>query len=115
MATALLNKTFLPEPQSVRRQWHIVDAKDYVLGRLASRIASILVGKHKTVYAHSVDYGDFVIVVNAEKIKLTGQKLEQKYHFYHTHHPGGARIKPYKKMMTERPERILFLAVKRML
>ncbi len=119
MTTATLpyisSKTTLPTKQSIVRKWHAVDAKDQVLGRLASRIASLLMGKGKTIYTHSVDCGDFVIATNAGQVKLTGNKLNDKYHFHHTSHPGGGRNVPYKKLQKEKPERMLFLAVKRML
>lgn len=109
------NKTFLPKSDEIVRKWYVADAKDQILGRFSSRLASILTGKIKPIYIHSVDCGDFVIVINAEQIKLTGNKLDQKVSFHHTAHPGGARIIPYKKLMQEKPERALHLAVKRML
>ena len=116
MATAYLeNKTTFPKPESVVRKWLWIDAKDLVLGRLASRVASVLMGKHKPSFARSVDCGDFVIVTNVDKIKLTGNKLEGKHQFYHTGHPGGATDLPYKKLMVERPEKILQVAVDKML
>lgn len=99
----------------IRRRWHLVDSKEQVLGRLASRIATLLTGKGKTTYTHSIDCGDFVIAVNVDKIRLTGKKLEQKSAFHHTGHPGGARIEPYSKLFRDNPERALYLAVKRML
>src|SRR6185295_5190453 len=86
-----------------------------VLGRLASKVASILMGKHKPSFVRMVDCGDFVVVTNADKIKLTGNKLEDKHQFYHTGHPGGATDLPYKKLMAERPEKILQVAVDKML
>lgn len=109
------HKTFLPKPGTIRRQWYVMDAKNQVLGRLASKIAMILMGKNKTLYTHSVDCGDFIIALNVDKIKLTGDKLNQKVYFYHTAHPGGARITPYKKLYAEKPEKMLQIAVKRML
>lgn len=115
MATVLENKTFLPKPGLIGRRWFLIDAKDQVLGRLSTRIAKILMGKNKPFYTHSVDCGDFVIAVNADKIRLTGNKLDQKVYFHHTAHPGGARIIGYKKLMEEKPERALYLAVRRML
>ncbi len=108
-------KTFIPKTGSVARKWFVVDAKDQVLGRFSSEIAKILMGKNKTVYTPAVDCGDFVIAINAEKIKLTGDKLNQKVHFYHTAHPGGARITSYKKLASEKPRKMLQISVKRML
>ena len=116
MANSILqNKTTFLKPKEVVRKWVWIDAKDQVLGRLASKAASILMGKHKPTFARSVDSGDFVIVTNAGKIKLTGSKLEDKHQFYHTGHPGGATDLPYKKLMAERPEKILQVAVDKML
>ena len=108
-------KTFYPKPGATKRNWHLVNAENQVLGRLSSRIAKILTGKIKPIYTPSVDCGDFVIAVNVGKIRLTGNKVEQKIAFHHTAHPGGARFTPYKKMMAEKPERALYLAVRRML
>ena len=116
MTAALLqNKTTFPKPNEVVRKWHWIDAKDQVLGRLASKAASILMGKNKTSFARAVDCGDFVVVTNVDKIKLTGNKLEDKHAFYHTGHPGGATDLPYKKLYTERPEQMLQIAVDKML
>lgn len=119
MSTATLNvssaKTYWPPRETIRRKWFLVDVKDQVLGRLSSRIAVLLMGKEKPFYTPSVDCGDFVIAINADQVKLTGKKLEQKIEFHHTAHPGGARMTPYKKLLQEKPERLLYLAVKRML
>src|SRR3989344_1486903 len=116
MGTAILNqKTVWPTVKDLPRRWYLADAKDQVLGRLATRIASLLFGKGKPFFTPSVDCGDFVIVVNVDKMKFTGNKLEDKHIFHHTFHPGGARVETYKKLNTEKPERILFYAVKRML
>jgi large subunit ribosomal protein L13 len=116
MATALLNsRTYWPTVKSVQRGWFLFDAEGQILGRLASRIAHILMGKDKPLFTPSVDCGNFVVVVNAGKIELTGRKLEDKHLFYHTGHPGGSKVLPYKKLYQERPERILFSAVKKML
>ncbi len=108
-------KTFIPKAGSVARKWFVIDAKDQVLGRFSTQIANILVGKGKTIYTPTVDCGDFVIAINADKIKLTGDKLNQKVHFYHTAHPGGARITSYKKLAKENPRKMLQISVKRML
>ena len=84
-------RTYTPKPADVQRQWHVVDANDVVLGRLASHVATLLRGKHKPIYAPHLDTGDFVIVVNASKVALTGRKLEQKRAFRHSGYPGGLR------------------------
>ncbi len=98
-----------------QRKWYVIDAQDYVLGRLATQIASILRGKHKPSFAPHQDVGDYVIVINAEKIKVTGRKAEQKYYFHHSGYPGGAKQVPYKRMMEKHPERIIEHAVRLML
>ncbi|KGG81037.1 MULTISPECIES: 50S ribosomal protein L13 [Caloranaerobacter] len=108
-------KSFLAKPQEIERKWYIIDAEGKTLGRLASEVAKILRGKHKPIYTPHVDTGDHVIIINAEKIVLTGKKLEQKYYRYHTGYPGGLREVPYKKLMAENPEKAVFLAVKGML
>ena len=115
MTPLLLNKSYQPKTGLVPRKWHIIDAKDQVLGRVATTIAKILMGKIKPIYTPTVDCGDFVIAINVDKIKLTGNKIEQKIAFHHTAHPGGARFSPYKKMMVEKPDYALYLAVRRML
>lgn len=97
------------------RKWYVVDATDKVLGRLASEIAKILRGKHKPNYAPHQDVGDFVIVVNAEKVKLTGKKLEQKIYFRHSGYPGGAKYIPVRRMLAKRPEYVIERAVRLML
>lgn len=108
-------KSFLAKPQEIERKWYIIDAEGKTLGRLASEVAKILRGKHKPIYTPHVDTGDHVIIINAEKIVLTGKKLDQKYYRYHTGYPGGLREVPYKKLMAENPEKAVFLAVKGML
>lgn len=108
-------KSFLAKPQEIERKWYVIDAEGKTLGRLASEVAKILRGKHKPIYTPHVDTGDHVIIVNAEKIVLTGKKLEQKYYRYHTGYPGGLREIPYKKLIAENPEKAVFLAVKGML
>ena len=115
MATLLQNKTTFPKPNEVIRKWYWIDAKDQVLGRLASQTAAILMGKSKPSFTRNVDCGDFVVVTNVDKIKLTGNKLEDKHAFYHTGHPGGATVLPYKLLYAERPEKLLQIAVDKML
>ena len=108
-------KSYMAKANEVERKWYIIDAKDKVLGRLASEIATVLSGKHKPIYTPHVDTGDFVIVINAEKVKLTGKKLEQNEYRYHTGYPGGLKEVPYKRLIQEKPEKIIELAVKGML
>ncbi len=97
------------------RKWYLVDAKDKVLGRLASRIALLLMGKRKTIYSPHTDPGDYVVVINAEKVKLTGNKWKNKIYYRHSFYPGGLKEIPAEKMRTRKPESIIYLAVKRML
>ncbi|MEF3275199.1 MAG: 50S ribosomal protein L13 [Chloroflexus sp.] len=108
-------KTYHQKPSEVQRDWYVIDASGKVLGRLATQISTLLRGKHKPTFTPSVDGGDFVIVVNAEKIVLTGRKPEQKIYYRHTGYPGGLKATPYKMMLAKHPDRILRLAVKRML
>ena len=107
--------TYMPKPGEVVGNWHIVDATDQVLGRLASRIALILQGKHKPTYTPHVDTGDFVVVVNAEKLKITGRKADVKEYDTYSRYPGGRHLYSYKRMKELHPEKILELAVRRML
>jgi large subunit ribosomal protein L13 len=108
-------KTYSQKASEVQRDWYVIDASNQVLGRLATQIATLLRGKHKPTYTPSMDGGDFVIVVNAEKIHLTGRKPFQKTYYRHSGYPGGMRAISYKMMMTKHPDRILRLAVKGML
>ncbi len=108
-------KTFIAKKEDVQRDWYVVDATDKVLGRMASRIAMILQGKTKPIYTPHVDTGDFVVVTNAEKIKLTGNKMDEKVYYSHSGYPGGFKEIPIKKWMEKHPDRIVTLAVKRML
>lgn len=108
-------KSFMAKTNEIDRKWYIIDAEGKVLGRLATEIATILSGKNKPIYTPHVDTGDFVIVLNADKIKLTGKKLDQKNYSYHTGHPGGLKQVPYRRMMAEKPEKVVQLAVKGML
>jgi large subunit ribosomal protein L13 len=114
MYTAAM-KSFIAKPNSVGGQWHLVDASGKVLGRLAAELATVLMGKHKPTYTPHVLTGDFVVVVNVEKIKLTGRKLEQEAHDYYTYYPGGHKIIPIAKLMKTHPDRVLRRAVGRML
>ncbi len=108
-------KTYHSKPAEVDRKWYIVDADGMVLGRLASRIAAILRGKHKPTFSPHLDSGDFVIVINAEKVRVTGKKEEQKIYFRHTEYPGGDRYTTLSQMRNKHPERIIRHAVKGML
>ncbi len=108
-------RTYQPKPREVQRRWHVIDATDVVLGRLASQTARLLKGKHKPTYAPHVDTGDFVIIVNAAKVALTGNKREQKLAYRHSGYPGGLRAVPYSDLLARRPERAVEKAVKGML
>lgn len=108
-------KSYMAKTNEVERKWYVIDATDKVLGRLSTEVANILSGKNKPIYTSHVDTGDFVIIINADKIKLTGHKLDQKTHFYHTGFPGGDRYVSYRKMIAEKPEMVIELAVKGML
>ena len=107
----MADKTFSPTLADIQRQWFVVDAQGRTLGRLASEISRILRGKHKPTYAPHMDMGDHVIVINAEKIQVTGRKAEQKIYYRHTGYPGGIRETPYARMLAKHPERILKKAV----
>ena len=108
-------KTYSARKEDVERAWYLVDAEGKVLGRLASQVAQILRGKTKPIYTPHVDTGDFVVVINAEKVRLTGKKMEQKTYYRHSGYPGGLRSTTAKKLLTTKPERILKSAVKGML
>jgi large subunit ribosomal protein L13 len=108
-------RTYSPKPGEIERHWHVIDAADVVLGRLATHVATLLRGKHKPVFAPHVDTGDFVIVVNAEKVALTGNKRQTKVAYRHSGYPGGLKTIAYEDLLTKRPERAIQLAVKGML
>lgn len=107
--------TYMAKAETVERKWYVVDAEDQVLGRLASQIATILRGKHKPEYTPFVDTGDFVIVINADKVKVTGNKATQKTYWRHSGYMGGLKLTPYEEMLEKHPERIIESAVKGML
>jgi large subunit ribosomal protein L13 len=104
-------RTFSPKAGDIQRQWHVIDASDVVLGRLASHVAMLLRGKHKPIFAPHIDTGDFVIVVNASKVALSGSKLEQKHACRHSGYPGGLRAVSYASLMESHPERAVEKAV----
>ena len=108
-------KTFMAKAEAVERKWYVVDAAGVPLGRLASRVASVLRGKNKPTYTPNVDTGDFVIVINTDKAVLTGKKLENKFYRYHTGYIGGLKEISYKKMMAEKSDLAVYEAVKGML
>ena len=108
-------RTFSPKDSDITRQWHDIDATDVVLGRLASHVAVLLRGKHKPIFAPHVDTGDFVIVINADKIALSGAKLEDKKAYRHSGYPGGLSAMSYKDLMVKHPTRAVEKAVKGML
>lgn len=108
-------KTYVAKAEDVQRKWYVVDATDKTLGRMASQIAAILRGKNKPIYTPNVDTGDYVIVINAEKVKLTGKKLDEKIYYHHSLYPGGLKETPYRKLLATKPELAVEEAVRRML
>jgi len=108
-------RTFSPKADDIQRQWHIIDASDVVLGRLATQAAILLRGKHKPIFAPHMDTGDFVIVINAEKVALSGRKLEQKRAYRHSGYPGGMHSMAYGDLLEQHPERVIEKAVRGML
>ncbi len=108
-------KSYVAKPLEIERKWYVIDAAGKTLGRLSTEIASRLRGKHKPIYTPHVDCGDYIIVINAEKVKVTGNKASQKVYRHHTGYMGGLRERSYKEMMEKQPERIIEKAVKGML
>ena len=108
-------KTYMANAQTVERKWYVVDAAGLTLGRLATRVASVLRGKNKPTYTPNVDCGDFVIIINTDKVVLTGKKLEDKFYRYHTGYIGGLKEISYKKLMAEKSDLAVYEAVKGML
>ena len=115
MSSVFTTQTPWVKKEEVKRKWYIIDAKDKVLGRLASKLASMLQGKHRPDYTPHVDQADFIVVVNAEKIKLTGKKLDQKIYWRHSGYIGGLKLETARKLLERKPEQLIYLAVKRML
>ena len=108
-------KTFMASPATIDRKWYVVDAEGKTLGRLASEVAKVLRGKNKAIFTPHIDTGDYVIVVNAEKIKVTGKKLDQKIYYRHSDYVGGMKETTLKEMLNKHPERVIEYAVKGML
>ena len=108
-------KSFMASPATIERKWYVVDATGYTLGRLASEVAKVLRGKNKPIFTPHMDCGDYVIVVNAEKIKVTGKKMDQKIYYNHSDYVGGMRETTLAEMMNKKPEKVIELAVKGML
>lgn len=108
-------KTYMAKPETVERKWYVIDATDMVLGRLASRVAAVLRGKNKPTFTPHVDCGDFVIVTNCDKVRLTGKKLQDKYYRYHTGYIGGLKEIQYSKLMAEKSDFVVYEAVRGML
>lgn len=108
-------KTYYAKPGEVEREWLLIDAEDQILGRVASKAAQILRGKHKPTYAPHVDTGDFVVIVNADKIRVTGKKLTDKEYYRHSGYPGGLKCETFEEAMAKHPERVIEHAVKGML
>ena len=108
-------KTFMASASTIERKWYVVDATGYTLGRLASEVAKVLRGKNKPIYTPSIDTGDYVIVVNADKIKVTGKKLDQKIYYRHSDYVGSLKETTLREMLAKHPERVMEFAVKGML
>jgi large subunit ribosomal protein L13 len=108
-------KTFIASPATIERKWYVVDAEGQTLGRLASQVAAVLRGKNKPTFTPHIDTGDYVIIINAEKIKATGKKLDDKIYYKHSDYPGGMRETTLREMLNKKPESVLELAVKGML
>ena len=108
-------KSFMASPATIERKWYVVDAADMALGRLASEVAKVLRGKNKPTFTPHIDTGDYVIVVNAEKVKVTGKKLDQKIYYHHSDYVGGMKETTLREMLAKKPEKVVELAVKGML
>ncbi|MBQ1632113.1 MAG: 50S ribosomal protein L13, partial [Clostridia bacterium] len=108
-------KSYMAKGETVERSWYVVDATDMVLGRLSSQVAAILRGKHKPIFTPHVDCGDHVIVINAEKVRLTGRKLDQKTYIHHTGFPGGIKEVKYRTLLEQKPEFAVYESIRRMM
>ena len=108
-------KTYSPKAKDIERKWWVIDAADKTLGKIATRVASLLMGKHKPIYAPHIDTGDYVVVINAAKVKVTGKKGEQKIYYRHSGYPGGLKSQNFEQLFSKDPRRVIELAVKGML
>ena len=108
-------KSFMASPATIERKWYVVAATGYTLGRLASEVAKVLRGKNKPIYTPHIDCGDYVVIVNADKVKVTGKKLDQKIYYHHSDYVGGMKETTLREMMAKKPEKVVELAVKGML
>ena len=108
-------KTYSIKVSEIKRDWHVIDATDQVLGRLATRVARLLMGKHKPVFSRNLDVGDYVVIINADKVRVTGDKAKQKVYYRHSGYPGGLKSITYDKLMQTNPTRVIEHAVKGML
>ena len=108
-------KTYSTKASDIKREWHVIDASDKVLGKLATQVAGLLMGKHKPIFTRHLDTGDFVVVINAEKVCFTGNKVKQKFYYRHSGYPGGLKSISLERMMQEHPTRVIEYAVKGML
>ena len=110
-----MNKSYVPNAQNIDRKWYVVDAKDVVLGRLSTEVASVLRGKHKPIFTSNMDCGDYVIIINAEKVALTGKKLTDKIYYYHSGYSSGLKTRNAKEMLEKQPQKLVEKAVRGML
>jgi large subunit ribosomal protein L13 len=108
-------KTYSPQAKDIEREWRVIDATDKTLGRIATQVANLLMGKHKPLYASHIDTGDYVVVINAAKLKVTGKKMEQKIYYRHSGYPGGLKSQRLEELFSQDPSRVIELAVKGML
>ncbi len=108
-------KTYIARPADVKRDWHVIDAADKTMGRLSTQVARLLMGKHRPIYTPSQDVGDFVVIINADKVRFTGKKAQQKMYYRHSGYPGGFKSISLEKMMQQNPTRALENAIKGML
>jgi len=108
-------KTYSTKPSEIEREWHVINASDKVLGRLATHVANLLMGKHKPIFSRNLDTGDFVVIINADKVRVTGNKAKQKLYYRHSGYPGGLKSVSLEKMMQTNPARVIEHAVKGML
>ena len=108
-------KTYSTKASDIKREWHVIDASDKILGRVATQAASLLMGKHKPIFCHHLDTGDYVVVINAEKVRVTGNKAKQKFYYRHSGYPGGLKSVSLEKMLQTHPTRVIEYGVKGML